>query len=277
MARRSLVVPDFRDLLVAGYELIGQLVLRLISANWREGRWIRAAVPIAVLVFIVAWSRIRFASLALLIFPLGVMLVRAVDIARMRKRLRQVARNPACQEPDLPHDLRVRSPTIEALWTVARCWTLVRRGSPASVEPTADSIERSMLDREARGLLDAAQALAAWELGNRTEAVRFAALAVPTRIPEVDRPVGLVLLADAWHDEKRLRTLRGGWKNDAGALGELALLIDLQSMSATQRAETLSGLDSALIAILSEDARAVGDRALADALVPPSRQIGPYR
>lgn len=270
-------MPGFRDVLLAGYEVIGDMAARLIFGEGVRQRVGWAILALGAIAVLSLWRRMPIALLALAIFPTGVILIRSMDIARMRHRLRRVAELPNWREPDLPQHLRVRSPTIDALWTVARCLTLVRQGEVSSVEPTADGVNRALLDRNASRLLDAARALAAWKLEQGDKAAVLAAGAVPVGVDTVDRPVARILLAHAWHDDKRLRIFRRSWKGHAGALQELALLIELRSKSVTDRVAALEALDVDVISRLSDDARAIGDRPLSDALVPPAKRVGPYR
>ena len=277
MKRIKLFVPGLRDLMLAVYELIGNLVSRLLFGSRTQQKVGWGMVALTAIGVLSLSKRVPGALLVLALFPTVVILLRAMDIARMRHRLRRIAELPNLREPELPEELRERSPTIDALWSVARCLTLVRDGRPSSVEPTANGINRAILDRSTLRLLDASQALAAWELNDGKKAAALAASAVPVGIDAIDRSVARVLLAHAWQDDKRLASLRRSWKKRTGVLKELSLLIELRSKSTTDRVAMLEALDVALIGRLSSDARAIGDDSLADVLVPPARRVGAYR
>lgn len=277
MGAKQRVVPGLRDFLLAGYEVIGGFVAKLFLTEGLTQRIAWILLGLFIFGLISVWNRIPGAILFLAIFPLGITIIRAVDIARMRKRLLRVAEHPHGREPDLPAGLRERSPSIDALWTVTRCLSLVRQQGASVVESTAEGVNRSLLDRRATRLLDGSRALAAWELNDKDGAARLAALAVPAGIATIDRALGRILLSHAWHDTARLASFRKAWREEPGALSELGMLIDLRSKSTTDRVALLETLDVEVINRLSDDAQAIGDRPLASALVPPSKHVGPYR
>jgi hypothetical protein len=280
MVRKRFVLPDLRDLFHAGYEVIGNFVVGFLSSTSRSKRILYSLLVggMAALVGVAAQSgHPVLGTLCVSIFPAGVIWVRALDIARVRQYLFGIPEQKRWQEPDLPQRLIERSPTIEALWTVARCLTLLRQGWASSVESTADDVDRAMLDRRTIRLLDATRAMAAFELGEQKQAVRLAALAVPVEVPAIDRAVGRILLSGAWHDVERLAVLKMRWREMPGVLAELAMLVELRSMSTTARVETLATLDADLIERISDDARAIGDLPLSEVLIQPARHLGPYR
>ena len=280
MVRKRFVLPDLRDLLHAGFEVIGNFVVDFLSSTNRYKRALYSLIVAGMggLVLVAAQAgHLVLGTLCVGIFPAGVIWVRAFDIARVRQYLFGIPENKRWQEPDLPQRLIERSPTIEALWTVARCLMLLRQGLASSVESTADNVDRAMLDRRTIRLLDATRAMAALELGDQKQAVRLAALAVPVEVPTIDRAVGRILLSGAWHDVERLAVLKMRWREMPGVLAELSMLIELRAMSTTARVQTLETLDAELIERLSDDARAIGDLPLSEVLIQPSRQLGPYR
>ncbi|MFW5740530.1 MAG: hypothetical protein ACOC1F_09210, partial [Myxococcota bacterium] len=158
-------VPGLRDFLVASYELAGR-ALAFLAHTFTEPRTTRKPtwflIGVVIVLFYMFGSRAPGLAVLSASSIVGVIvLIHAIDIARMRGRLLFVAQHPDEREPDIPASLRARSPSIQAMWSVARCLAMARHGAASSVEPLAEDIDRAVLDRQAVRLLDGARALAA--------------------------------------------------------------------------------------------------------------------
>lgn len=204
-----------------------------------------------------------FAVLVLFVFCMFA----AVGVLRARAALWRAARLRLDDPKQLPlpdDGADNPPPTTLALRRLARAVNDARRGAFVDASRTLDSVERDRLRPEEERLFEAARGLAALGLGDVARAAQHAAKALPTSSEEIDVHLGRALVADAWGDADRLRAIDEGWAAQGVPSGTRLSLPRLRAI-VRLRIDTgaIEGLESWQAKELADEARAIGDEALA--------------
>lgn len=213
-------------------------------------------------------------GLGSLVVPIGVLAL-AVLAARQVSRLRDGVWRAACYELDdpgqKPEDVRrqILAPTSSSLARLAMSVDRVRRASYAEANDIVPLIQRDLLRSEEVQLLDAVRAMISLGLGERGRAASQAAIALPTGSADLDATLGRTLLMDAWGNDARIFAILGAWQRAGIRHGPLARLSTLMRL----RIDTtlLDRIEAPAARELAEEARAIGDDALASELDARSR------
>lgn len=288
MARRAsaagLVVPSLRDFGVAVYEISGWAVAQLIGlldSRWRPTP--TGALPALMLAGVLAlgvWGALGggWKALAFWAIPLVIVVVHAIDLARMRVHLASAAREPYPLPPDLTEEASVRSPLLGALHRSAKIIALSFQGRWLDAQELAQGMDRGRLDERSARLLDAARAFADLRAGDRERAAQLAIVSLPTWEPRVDRELAISVLAQAWNDPERLGALAAGWAGPEypEMMRQLGVLASIR-LAVRGGGAPADAVERRDLVALAADAREVGDEELADRLIALSAASGPYR
>lgn len=246
-----------------------------VTVHSRLGRLVLFCVAIFVLGLLLA---VRW-GLGSLVVPVG-LLVLAVAAARQVAAARNALWRAAClaldergQRPASASG-RVLAPTATSLVRLAEAVDLVRRAQYAEANDRVPQIQRDLLRPEEGQLLDAVRAMISIGLGSPGRAARQAVIALPTGSDDLDTCLGRTLLADAWHDASRLLAIQGAWARAGVQHGPLARLSSLALLRIDQ--DALDRVEPPLARDLADEARAIGDDALAAELDARSRSTA-YR
>ncbi len=152
-----------------------------------------------------------------------------------------------------------------------------RRGDVDGARRALDDLDVDALTPAERRFESAARALVARRWGDKREAAQRALVAFPTGALALDEELARITVEDAWHDANRLAFLAEAWDAHAPwppettSIGRLRYLIDLK----LGRADG-SGLDASVASRITEEARALGDAELVNALTV-TRSAPDYR
>jgi hypothetical protein len=188
--------------------------------------------------------------------------------------LRPIAHAPALAEGSIT---AWRLLPGRALQTLAVATDLARRGHVVEASRLAAAVDEGFLEPDERKLLVGIRAIIADREGDGRRAVTLALSAFPVGAPDIDERLGRIFAAGAWHDATRLARAYESWR-DAGydaaigtPVGRLLCLVDLK----LGRAEPPADREEA--EMLAEEARALGDRELADRALAVVRERPPKR
>lgn len=203
------------------------------------------------------------------VLALGLVLALAVlssiQVLRARAALFRAARapltdpkqRPALSGLDLP-------PTARSLYQLANAVDRARRGETIEASTTLDRVDRDRLRPPEIRLFFAARALVSLSLADGRRAAHDAARALPTGCDDLDFQLGRALVADAWSDAERLMRIDESWASEGVAPGVKDALPRLRAIMRLRIDPTvLDGVASWDAKALADEARAVGDEALA--------------
>ncbi len=164
---------------------------------------------------------------------------------------------------------RLLGPTAESLCHLAQAVDDVRRGQYDAANDRLTMIDRRVLRPEEVQLLDAVRAMISVGLGATERAAQQAALALPTGSDELDTCLWRTVVSEAWHDPDRLAALQAAWDRAGVSRGPLSRLRTLVRIRLD--ADHIDDLHTPEARELSDEARAIGDDALASELDARSR------
>jgi hypothetical protein len=191
----------------------------------------------------------------------------AVQVLVARRALWEAARlrlDDARQRPARRGDDRDLCPTARALYLLAAAVDDARRDRFADAAHAFESIDRGRLRPEEERLLDAARALVSLGLGDPRRAAQHAARALPTTSEDMDAHLGRTLVSDAWSSSERLRSIDDEWAASGVARGVKRPLPRLRALLRLRiDASAIEGIEPWEAKELADEARAIGDEALA--------------
>jgi hypothetical protein len=164
---------------------------------------------------------------------------------------------------------RLLAPTAGSLARLAEAVHAVRRGHYVAAADLLPRIERRLLRPEEGQLLDAVRAMISVGLGSTQRAAQQAVAALPTGSEDLDTCLGRTVVSEAWNDPTRLTAIQTAWDRAGvrrGPLSRLSTLVRIR-LDADQL-DTVPGPEAR---DLSDEARAIGDDALAAELDARSR------
>lgn len=216
---------------------------------------------------LVVWARTepwQAAAVALFFFMSTALLFRSR--ARARRMLLDAATRPivgtaALGEADITAFSLLPA---RALQNLAAAIDLARRGQTERALRFIEAVDEAQLETDEHRLLLGVRALVADRGGDRAKAASLARAAFPVGAPDIDERLGRIFAESAWHDATRLARAYDDWRvagyapDAASPVGRLLCLIDLK----LHREEPTD--DEAEAEVLAEEARALGDRELAD-------------
>jgi hypothetical protein len=222
---------------------------------------------VLVVVVVVGWALAKpLVALSLIGFLFG----SAASWFHLRARARALLLQAAIRSIDDSEALdpaHVKTPPMfpgRALGLLAAATDAVRRGDAATAAAAAKDIDVAFLEPDERRLLAGVRALIADRTHDPAEASRLALEAFPTGAPDIDERLGRIFAQRTWHDATKLSRAYDQWlafgflPEVESPIGRLLLLIDVK----------LGRLDPATVAhdvrLLEAEARALGDRELAD-------------
>lgn len=238
LARRSMMFP----VLVRIGVLLG-LVALVVWA--RSEPWEAGAVATTFVLAAALWFRSRARARRLL----------------LHAALRSIVESPPLGEADVSAFALLPA---RALQRLAVAVDLARRGQPEAALRFIEEIHEGHLEPDERRLLLGVRAIAAQRLGDRSRAATLARSAFPVGAPDFDERLGRIYAESAWHDATRLSRAYDEWRvvgyvpDPSNPVGRLLSLVDLK----LHREEPPSSQAEA--EILAEEARALGDRELAE-------------
>ena len=204
-----------------------------------------------------------FAVALLLALGLGA----SAQVLRARAALWRAARgrlDDPKQAPPAGRDDPDLAPTTLTLQRLARAVNEARRGAFVDASRTLDTVDRGRLRPEEERLVDAARALVSLGVGDTARAAHQASLALPTTSEDIDAMLGRALVADAWGDAERLRGIDEGWAAQGVTSGTRRPLPRLRAIVRLRiDVDAMEALESWEAKELADEARAVGDEALA--------------
>lgn len=217
------------------------------------------------LVGVLLAARWGYGSLIVPVGLLGLSVAAARQVSRARDELWRAAcldlGDPEQRPPERP---KLQAPTAAALTGLAAAVDLVRRTRYAAAGEIVPQIQRDLLRAEEVQLLDAVRAMISLGLGEPSRAASQAAAALPTGSADLDACLGRMLVADAWHNLARLGAIHAAWQRTGVKDGPISRLSTLMRLRFDER--ELEHVPQDLVRDLAEDARAVGDDALASEL-----------
>jgi len=220
------------------------------------------------LVFFVRWGVAGWALPAILI-ALSWAAARQVASARDAVwRAACLSVDDARQRPE-EASTRILAPTTGSLCQLAHAIDEVRRGLYVAANERIVLIERRLLRPEELQLLDAVRAMISVGLGATARAAQQATLALPTGSDELDTCLGRTVVSEAWNDADRLTAIEAAWDRAGVSRGPLSRLRSLVRIR-LDGAE-LDTMPTPEVRELSDEARAIGDDALAAELDARSR------
>jgi len=184
----------------------------------------------------------------------------------------------ARQRPAGHADERYAAPTAVALNRLAAAADAARRGRYTDANELVPLVSRELLRPDELGLLDAVRSMICLGLGDVRRAAQLAVLALPTGADDIDAALGRAVIADAWGDPDRLAAVDSAWGEagvEASGDGTLPRLRRLTRLRID--AGMLEHVGPADAAVLSDEARAIGDEELASELGALARRSGTYR
>ncbi len=226
------------------------------------------------LVFSLRWGYVGWAFPAILI---GLSWAAAREVASARDEVWRAAclsTDEPRQAPSQarPREFRTLAPTATSLRRLAQAVDDVRRARYVSANERVPQIERRLLRPEEIQLLDAVRAMISMGLGSLERAAQQAAAALPTGSEELDTCLGRTVVSEAWNDPARLTAIQTAWDRagvSVGPLSRLRVLVRIR-LDAGQL-DSIGALGASEARGLSDEARAIGDDALASELDARSR------
>lgn len=217
-------------------------------------------------------------GLLVLFALLALALTASLPVMRARTALWNAARLPLAdpkQPPD--RDGADLPPTARALYALAGAVNEARRGGFLDAAHSLEKLDRDRLRPEEDRLFDAARAMVSLGLGDPRRAAALAARALPTSSEDLDFQLGRMMVAQAWSDADRLRKIDATWATAGVTPGTKDALPRLRAIVRLRiDTSTIEGLETWEAKSLADEARAVGDEALAADLESKSR-AAPYR
>lgn len=205
------------------------------------------------------------------LFALALVLVlvasSAIHVLAARKALWRAARADLARpgdalEPRADHgDL---APTALTLHTLAKAVGEARRGKFLDASITLRKVDPTRLRDDEERLFDATRAMVSLGLGERRRAADQAVAALPTTVTDIDAELGRTVIAEAWRDPDRLREIDEVWAAQGVIAGTRHPLPRLRAIVRLRiDADAREGLESWEAKVLADEARAIGDEALA--------------
>ncbi len=160
--------------------------------------------------------------------------------------------------------LRDLPPTSAALHALTRAVTFARLGRFLDATATLDLVDTSRLREDEERLLAATRAMVSLGLGEFKLAAEQARRALPTLSEDIDEQLGRALIAEAWRDPERLRSIDEAWAESGVSCGMRFALPRLRAVVRLRIDETaLDATEPWEAKALADEARAIGDEALA--------------
>jgi hypothetical protein len=199
-------------------------------------------------------------------------------VGEVRQARRVLARAVASETRSEPPGPEVRgrgwSGRAQSLLALARAFEAARWGDSIGAEIGLARVERAELGEQETRLYDAVRVLVALDRGDERRASQLAPLALPTGNAAIDRTIGRLMVQSAWSDEGRLAAVERALQRTGRSVRPLALLC-----SARRQADQGSQLPLAerFRVEVSDEARRVGDDALAEEVLSWGSRRGGYR
>ncbi|MEZ4302409.1 MAG: hypothetical protein R3B70_46205 [Polyangiaceae bacterium] len=230
---------------------------------------------LGILIFaLIAFVRVGYQAIPGVGVGLFFFVVPAVQVLRARSALWRSARAPVLDLRDPPTEEAARDlpSTARALTYLTIGVTHVRRGKLADADSALELIDRDLLLPDEERLFDGARAMLALGMGSPVRAASLASKALPTRVADFDLPLGRALVTDAWDDPDRLRSIDETWATSGVTPGTRDALPRLRAIVRLRIDDELrDALEPWEAKALADEARAVGDSALATDLESRSR------
>lgn len=201
----------------------------------------------------------------------------ALKVVSAREALWRTARlqldDPLQSPPDLGTFTEHLPLTAHALRRLGIAIDHVRRGRYDVAHDALPRIDRALLRAEELRLFHAVRAMISLGLGDLPTAAQLATSALPTGSEEIDMQLGRAVITEAWHQPERLRAIDAAWGGagiDPDQSGTLGRLHRLTRLRIDER--LIEGVGVIEARALSNEARAVGDEALAADLESRARE-----
>jgi hypothetical protein len=200
-------------------------------------------------------------------------------VGEMRGARRALARAVAGdikEAPSAPREERGPgwSGRAQSMLLLARAFEAARWGDSIGAEMRLARIDRADLGVQESRLYDAVRVLVALDRGDERRAGQLAPLALPTGNAVIDRTIGRLMVQAAWGDEIRLAAVERALQQTGRPVRPLALLCSARR-SAEQGAQL--PLAERYRVEVSEEARRLGDDALAEEVLSWGSRRGGYR
>jgi hypothetical protein len=229
---------------------------------------------VLVAIALVGWG-IERPLLALAIFAASLLLGFSWFSARARARrlLIEAAVRPLTGTPALEKDA-ITAPRLlpgRAIQTLAVATDHARRGRVVEAAALTHGIDEPLLDDDELRLLAGVRAIIADRQRDRAAAARLAIAAFPVGAPDIDERLARIFAVASWHDATRLARAWEDWSSDGfvastdEGVGRLLWLMEVKL------GHRDAGDDPESADVMAEEARALGDRELADRIVSESR------
>lgn len=189
--------------------------------------------------------------------------------------------------PHAPEDVAAFEPSTlrgRSLFALGTAFAAALSGEPSRAETALRDVQREDLGPWESRVYDATRTLAALGRGDLGQAARYAPLALATGHGDVDRTVALALVRGGWNDRLRLAAVERALSQGGPEAVRLAALARLRlgTLQGSPRDDAgcgggPAGLDPSALLLASADARAVGDRELAERLLADAESGGVYR
>ena len=198
------------------------------------------------------------------------------EIRQARRALTRAVAGETMAEPPTPPEEKGQgwSGRAQSILLLARAFEAARWGDSIGAEIRLARVERADLGEQESRLYDAVRVLVALDRGEERRASQLAPLALPTGNAAIDRTIGRLMVQAAWGDEDRLAAVERALQRTGRPVRPLALLC-----SARRSADQGSQLPLAerFRVEVSEEARRVGDDALAEEVLSWGSRRGGYR
>lgn len=216
---------------------------------------------LCVIAFVEGGPRGLLALAALLMLVFGA----AFQVLRARASLWNAARLPLTDPRQRPDRAALDlPPTARAVATLAVALDDARRGAFLDAAQALEEVERARLRLDEERLYEAARALVSLGLGDPGRAAAQASRALPTGCDDLDFVLGRMMVAEAWSDASALRRIDDAWATEGIAPGTKQPLPRLRAIVRLRiDTSTIEGLETWEARALADEARAVGDDALA--------------
>lgn len=216
----------------------------------------RGLIALGLLVALVGWS--------------------AAHVLAARRALWKAARasadEAAGETPSDPGEDRDLAPTAATLRALARAVREAKRGKYLEASYTLRRVDRGRLRSDEERLFDATRAMVSLGLGEMKRAALQAVSALPTTVADIDAELGRTIVAEAWRDPDRLRDIDEVWAAQGILPGTRQPLPRLRAIVRLRiDAEAREVLETWEAKALADEARAIGDEALAADLESRSR------
>lgn len=248
------------------------LILESIAETFGVTRRVRTGVFVFVVLVSLVFTALSLAEggprgLLVVALLLALAAGAATQILRARATLWRAARSSLDDRDQRPPEGRGDddlAPTAVALYRLARAVNEARRGAFMDAARTLDTVDRDKLRLEEDRLFHATRAMVALGLGDLPHAAREAERALPTTSEDIDVHLGRALVADAWSSADRLRAIDRSWAAHGVLPGTKNPLPRLRAIVRLRiDTSTIEGVEPWQAKELADEARAVGDEALA--------------